>query len=210
MNKLQAIEICHTLSKPSKMPCKSYSIPASACKTGSKLRQKAGTVCSDCYACKGMYAFSTTQAALEKRLASLTHPDWVAGMVTLIGDSQYFRWHDSGDIQSVAHLSNIYKVAKLTPDCRHWLPTKEASLVKKHVKTFGVPENLVIRISAPMIDNRRLSDHGHENVVSSRSVTAAADLTGTHLCKAPLNNGKCGSCRRCWSPKVKDVAYLMH
>jgi hypothetical protein len=37
-----------------------------------------------------------------------------------------FRWHDSGDVQDLKHLAKIFKVARLTPNIKHWLPTREA------------------------------------------------------------------------------------
>ena len=85
MLKKQAITIAHTLSKPSKMPCPSYSIPTYACATGSKLRDVPGSVCSICYAHeRGSYGWSTTKEALEQRLNALANPGWVEAMVSLI------------------------------------------------------------------------------------------------------------------------------
>ena len=46
----EAEAITHTLSKPGKMPGFAYSTPAHECKTGTKLRAVAGSVCANCYA----------------------------------------------------------------------------------------------------------------------------------------------------------------
>ena len=46
------------LSAPSKMPCHGYSIPASRCKIGRKMRKVAGSICAICYALKGRYSFA--------------------------------------------------------------------------------------------------------------------------------------------------------
>ena len=213
MTKRAATMVAHTLSNPSKMPCKGYSLPASRCITGSKLRQQPGTVCSDCYACKGMYAFGTTQAALEKRFASLDHPDWVEAMVTLIGDDSYFRWHDSGDLQSVDHLLRIIQVAMLTPHCNHWLPTKELGMVSELLKgnSAVIPQNMIIRLSAPKVNSKMLTRPTHPCVKRCRSVTADFVVgEHTHTCPAPKQDGACQDCRACWNPNVEDVAYLMH
>ena len=43
------------------------------------------------------------------------------------------------------------KVCSLTPAKRHWLPTREA-WIKEHLK--DKPDNLVIRFSAPMVNQR--------------------------------------------------------
>jgi len=202
MKKSEAKLIVGGWSKPSKMPCKSYSIPAEACKTGSKLREQAGTVCSDCYACKGMYRFPVVQAALQRRLDSLVDPDWTDAMVAIIGDDEYFRWHDSGDLQGQWHLQQICDVARATPGTMHWLPTKEAAEVHRYAKHHDIPENLVIRISAPMVDGKIPKG------LSSRSVTAPTQ--GVWTCPAPQQNGQCGSCRACWDTNVDNVDYLMH
>jgi hypothetical protein len=44
MNKKEAKEITGSLTQTSKMPGKSYSLPAWECKTGSKLRKIKGSV----------------------------------------------------------------------------------------------------------------------------------------------------------------------
>ena len=49
---------------------------------------------------------------MQRRLARLHDPRWVDAMVVLIDDAPVFRWHDSGDIQSVQHLKNIFEVCK--------------------------------------------------------------------------------------------------
>ena len=121
------------LSRPSKMPGYGYSLPAEECQTGSKLRVLPGTPCSGCYARKGRYVFPKVQAALYRRFRAIDHPLWVDAMVRLINHYSrkvgYFRWHDSGDIQSLAHLEAIARICALTPSVKHWLPTQERHYV---------------------------------------------------------------------------------
>ena len=128
MKTKDAIKITHTLGKPSKMPGFSYGLPAQECKTGSKLAKKPGSTCFGCYALKGCYRFKAFKTASYKRLEALKNPLWVKAMAAQINSkkSKYFRWHDSGDVQSLKHLAKIFKVAKLTPGVQHWLPTREA------------------------------------------------------------------------------------
>lgn len=162
-----ALALIGGLSDPTKMPGRGYSIPARDCITGSRLRDQPGTVCSGCYALGGHYAFPTVQRALEKRRDSLTDPSWVEAMAVAIRHSEqsgYFRWHDSGDLQSVDHLANIVKVCHLTPDVSHYLPTREYAIVKAWYTLGGrredgtyrrqLPENLVVRLSVHMVDGR--------------------------------------------------------
>lgn len=96
-----------SLSEPSKMPCRGYSLPADQCKVGSLLRKIKGSTCSGCYAMRGNYRFPDPQRAMKFRLRAIKRPGWVADMTELISrkeKSGYFRWHDSGDLQSPEHL----------------------------------------------------------------------------------------------------------
>ena len=68
MNIKEAQAITHTLSKPGKMPGWAYSTPAHECKTGTKLRAVAGSVCANCYAYeRGRYRFQNVKDAQYKR-----------------------------------------------------------------------------------------------------------------------------------------------
>ena len=109
MKKKEASKITGGLSAPGKMPEGSYNLPAVACITGAKLRKIPGTPCYGCYAFKGRYNFRNVKDALTRRLEAITDPLWVQAMAVLIKGKKHFRWHDSGDIQSVDHLKKILK-----------------------------------------------------------------------------------------------------
>ena len=67
MLKKEAIKITGGLSTPSKMPGPAHNLPAAACKTGAKLAQIPGSVCSGCYALKGRYRFNNVQKTEERK-----------------------------------------------------------------------------------------------------------------------------------------------
>ena len=133
------------------MPGPAHNLPAWKCKTGAKLAKIPGSVCAGCYALKGRYRFKNVQDALNRRLQALEDPRWVDAMVTLIQDQKWFRWHDSGDIQSLKHLENIFEVCKRTSGTSHWMPTREAQFLKQ-LDPATIPSNLIIRMSSHMID----------------------------------------------------------
>ena len=199
------------LSKPSKMPSYGYSLSAFKCKVGSKLREVLNSTCADCYALKGRYVFQQTQDALDRRMDKLmNNPLWVEAMVFLIlhycTKTKVFRWHDSGDLQSVQHLVKIVNIAKRTPNVRHWLPTREVKIVKIYKDLFGeFPSNLVVRISATMINGLPHNFHKH-----SSTVVTSEDLVVDKMCPSSKQGNKCLDCRMCWDSNVKDVAYLQH
>ena len=86
----EAKEITGGLSAPGKMPEGSYNIPASACQTGQILAKVEGTPCSGCYALKNRYRMPIQKAAMERRLKSLDHPQWVEAMTTLVKKKEAF------------------------------------------------------------------------------------------------------------------------
>lgn len=237
MNKMTikvAVENVGGLSAPSKMPTFGISLPATECKTGAKLRKIPGSVCSKCYACKGMYVFSNVKNALKKRLDALDSPEWVSSMVFLlqnkkqVKESGLFRWHDSGDIQSVDHLVKIAEVASQTPNVMHWLPTKEKGFVAAFKRAGNVvPANLLIRVSGAMIDGPAPKGQEFTSTVTSDDSTATCRafltektdngytmVTLDELKALPKKHGRdfghCGDCRKCWDINVKNVSYHTH
>jgi hypothetical protein len=226
-----AINVAGPLGYPAKMPGTSYGISAHACLTGSKLAKIEGSTCHGCYALKANYLYPSVAMAHEKRLAGIAHPSWTIAMVTLLNaahargtgrngaiESGWHRWHDSGDIQSVAHLTKICAVAAMTPHIRHWLPTRELGLVKQYQAQGGaVPSNLVIRVSATMVDGPATKAWPTTSGVHTKAMhfspmndAPAPDGPLSHICPAPLQGHKCGTCRACWSHDVKSVSYRLH
>ena len=199
MLKKEARKITGGLSKPSKMPGPAYNLPAWACKTGAKLRKVKGSPCYGCYAFKGRYNFSNVQLALKRRLEALESPLWVDAMVTLIKGQEFFRWHDSGDIQSEQHLKNIFEVCKLTPETKHWLPTQKRQYLPD---LEAVPDNLIIRLSGSKVDGPAPKAWPWTSSV----VTSSEART----CPAPEQGNECGSCRACWDKSTPNVAYGKH
>lgn len=198
------------LGKPSKMPGKAYGLPAKECLVGSRLHEIEGSTCRHCYALKGQYVLRNVQDAQYRRLASLNHAQWVDAMVTLITGEKWFRWHDSGDLQSVFHLRNIVLVCEATPKTHHWLPTREYRIVSQYRAMFGeFPSNLTVRLSAHMVDVPTVAQPGTVCSMVSSSETAAQQV-GATLCKAYQHGNECRSCRACWSRDVVNVTYLQH
>lgn len=210
-----ATSITKGLSETSKMPGFSYSLPASMCKTGRALSRIEGTVCSRCYACRGFYRFSNVKPALEARAQAITDPRWVEAMAFLLNHKlkvgiqrktpgyAYFRWHDSGDLQDEKHLLKIFEVCRLTPEIKHWLPSKEHVLIRKVLKTHKQPKNLVIRFSAHYIDQ--------VPAIKSEAFctvhTPGKEPRGAAICTASSRGGACGPCRDCWHPLIIHVSY---
>ncbi len=201
------------LSNPSKMPGFSTSTPAADCNVGSKLRaahtKERPTACGICYAMKGMYPFPNVQAAMKRRLKAIESSTWVSDFADVLNyfagkGKDVFRWHDSGDVQDYDHMVNICEVARRTPMVRHWMPTREYRIARRAIDAGIVPANLVIRVSAALVDGAA------PNVgLPTSTIHKNGDPVG-FLCGAPTRDGHCGDCRACWNPKVANVSYHAH
>ena len=214
----EATAVAGSLGFPSKMPGTAYGISAHNCQTGGKLHDVPGSVCEDCYALKGNYLYPDIAKGHAKREAGIENPAWVGGMIMLLTathkrgtgrngpiSSGWHRWHDSGDIQSVAHLAKICDVARRTPQIKHWLPTREMGYVKAFIAGGGtVPDNLTIRVSATMVDGPATKAWPQTSRVHQNAAPVG------HVCPAPKQDGHCGDCRACWSRDVAQVSYHKH
>jgi hypothetical protein len=231
------------LSNPSKMPSLGYSTSASGCATGSKLAPIEGTVCHSCYALKGRYVMPNVKAATDRRLAIVREAvadhsageRWVASMAQLLGelhaatlkrlakglqpakgrDGRVFRWHDAGDLQGVAHLRLICRVAELTPSVTHWLPTREAGTVRSYLESGGsIPVNLTVRLSVPRVNGVvppvYLKLRAMSAQIAFSQVHDAALPDGAQSCVAYQQGGECSDCRACWSADIASVSYPIH
>ena len=144
------------LSATSKMPCYSFNLSALHCKVGSKLAKIKDSVCFGCYALKGNYTRYKLPQKMVDKTKQIMHPLWVNAMVYLLNnqgnkkDKNYFRWHDSGDIQDVEHLKKIVQVCKLTPKIMHWIPTREYAIVKQYMAECGAFPDKCFSCSRPL------------------------------------------------------------
>ena len=196
------------LSTPSKMPGYTFALDAKRCITGSKLRKIPGSVCSKCYGQKGPSCYSKSVALRRGNMEWIKDnnlPIWQKAMVdflTISGQPE-FRYHDTGDLQSLNHLCAIVGIARKVPQVKFWLPTKEYAIVREYTKRFGMfPENLIVRVSSPMIKQEPLTFDYTSTVNSGKGFAC------------PVSNGqeKCDTykCRACWDKNVSNIDYHLH
>ena len=209
MNLKEATETVGRLGRAGKMPCPTYNTPAKRCVTGAKLRKIVGSTCHGCYAFKGNYLFPSVQQGLEKRFEAFKKSAFVDAMSFMINryakKSGYFRWFDSGDLVSMAMLEKIVMVCNKTPTIKHWLPTREVKIVSDYKKIYKkFPDNLMVRVSAPMVDGEPLKSFDYTSTVNHKTKPIG------HDCPSRFQDNKCMDCRACWSKEVKNVSYHKH
>jgi len=230
MTKKQAESIVGGLTKTTKMPCYSYSIPAKHCIAGSRLRKVDGSVCSHCYAYKrGNYSWPTVMRAQDRRWAiltgvvnagkdSLAWQDFSDAMTRLLDGEECFRWHDSGDLMSLQHLELICEICLRTPTVRHRLPTKQFGFVKRYLNLYGrFPDNLIVQLSSPLID-KPINIDGTSikkkapniQIATAFSNGYAAHCNDAFVCPATTTRRTCDDCRACFVPGVNSIGYILH
>lgn len=198
-----------------KMPGTTYAIDAFACKTGSKLANVKGTPCASCYARKLQKLRPSVDKGWKANLSKWNEREstdhWVQAIAYQIiryNTDGYHRWFDSGDLQDTDMLKAIIDVCRMTPNVKHWLPTQERGIVIEVSKTVPIPENLIIRVSAPKVDKPIM---GKLRMFEHTSDVITDDLWATdHICPARSQGNQCGDCRSCWDKSVKNVSYWKH
>jgi len=208
----------------------SFGLPAIfACKTGAKLAEQDGTVCSGCYGCSGKYGIPSVRACQMRRHAGVVKMHdprdtelWIKAMVVCIKakstsrskrvnpeNNGFFRWHDTGDLISVQHLEAIVTIALRLPELKFWLPTKEYKYVKSFIDAGGkFPANLCVRLSSYKIDEETEFpgvNLPRANVHKDRKALG-------HQCPAVEAHSGCAAigCHKCWDKRTKRVSYRHH
>lgn len=199
------------LGLPSKMPGVAYGISAKRCATGGKLQDVPGSVCHKCYAMRNNYTYPSVMKAHEARWEALQDLEtWTGNMTTLLrllgtelhDEERYFRFFDSGDLQSIEHLDAIVRVAMGNPEWRFWLPTKEWGIVRKYRESNDIPRNLTVRLSTLRTGMGPVGNDLPSSTVEWND--------SPHHCPARNQGNECGTCRACWDPKVTNVNYPLH
>lgn len=199
-----------------KMPGSTYAISATKCNVGGKLAAIKGSTCSRCYALKLEKLRPSVHKGwlgnYEKAVSMIANnPEmWAKACVYQINKAaeksgeNFHRWFDSGDLQSVEMLKAIALVAEMTPHIKHWLPTREAAIVKEYEKNNTLPANLIVRVSATMIGDKP-RNAAHTSTVHKKGTAHVG-----HACPASTQGNQCGACRACWNKDVANISYPLH
>jgi len=197
------------LSKASKMPCRSWSLQAiDTCPASKGADGELVDACKGCYATTGNYRFPNVKAPRIHNQTDWKRNEWVDEMVAELDNDRYFRWFDSGDMYTIKLARKMLDVMTRTPHCNHWLPTRMHKFAKFRtiIKLMEKLPNVVVRLSSDSVEGIEIAGKTTSTIVPSPAELAV----GQTLCQAYNNNGKCGTCRACWSKDVKVIAYPAH
>ena len=164
--------------------------------------------CKGCYATTGNYRYPNVKAPRISNQSDWQRFDWVSDMVEALQNDRYFRWFDSGDMYTLGLAEKILEVMRMTPWCKHWLPTRMHKFPKFSIvlQNMAALKNVSVRFSSDSV-NGQFTKGLHGSVIIADSTQTTKAMT---LCKAYENLGKCNGCRACWDKKVKVIAYPAH
>jgi len=163
--------------------------------------------CAGCYAVGGNYRFANVKAPRQENREDWKRDAWVADMAAALRNDRYFRWFDSGDMYDVRLARKILQVMAMTPDVRHWLPTRMHKFAKFQpvLAAMDALPNVVVRRSSDSVTGAY-----DARIHGSTIVPDTTPREGVTLCHAANNAGKCGPCRACYSKDVPVIGYLAH
>lgn len=198
------------LSKASKMPCRSWSLQAlETCPASVKSDGTLVDACKGCYATTGNYNFPNVKAPRLHNRDDWKREEWVEDMVAELDNDRYFRWFDSGDLYDIRLARKVLEVMQRTPWVKHWLPTR----MYKFTKFVSVLDQME---ALPNVVVRKSSDSVHGETVEGKTTSTiipvddSVQYASFTICKAYERDGKCGSCRACWSKEESVIAYPAH
>ena len=222
------------ISKTSKMKITgkkvgSWSLPAGTSCPGAK----GAEVCEGCYAKKGMYRFPVVKNVREHNAQDYHRDDWVADMIKEVSKYDYFRWFDSGDIETPELARKISQVTNNTRTTKHWLPTRSDKITKiaeelngyspamlytgngtsqplPYSETLRHSTNVALRPSADNIGLNNNERPGVNSYVIRDTDLFEAKRQGIFVCPVTTdkNRTSCDTCTMCYTNA--KVAYLVH
>lgn len=198
------------LSKTSKLDnVRSWSLQAVETCPGSIDPATGGLVpaCQGCYAIGGNYRFDNVKKPRIFNRQDWKRDGWVSDMVDALRNDRYFRWFDSGDMYDARLAEKMLQVMLLTPDVKHWLPTRMHKFPKFQpiLRAMQALPNVMVRPSSDSVTGDYTPGVHGSTIVPSLD---APD--GVTICHAATNDGKCGPCRACYSKDVAVIGYVAH
>ena len=198
------------LSKTSKLDnVRSWSLQAVETCPGSIDPATGGLVpaCQGCYAIGGNYRFDNVKKPRIFNRQDWKRDGWVSDMVDALRNDRYFRWFDSGDMYDARLAEKMLQVMLLTPDVKHWLPTRMHKFPKFQpiLRAMQALPNVMVRPSSDSVTGEYTAGLHGSTIVPSLDAPA-----GVTICHAATNDGKCGSCRACYSKDVAVIGYVAH
>jgi len=198
------------LSKPGKMPCKSWSLQAIETCPGSRGNDgELVPACAGCYATQGNYRFKNVKQVRADNAQDWRRANWSDDMIEALKNESYFRWFDSGDMYHIDLAAKILEIMRACKNTQFWLPTRMHKFpkFKKVISAMERLPNVVVRKSSDSIHGETVKGKTTSTIYNSAAQDPPA---GAVVCGAYWRDGKCADCRACWDKSIPVIAYPQH
>lgn len=162
-----------------------------------KLASIKGSVCEHCYSKRSLSYRPNVRDCYKRNGEILSREIIPENQIPFI-NSTMCRLESHGDLINEIHLENYINIAKKNPHCTFALWTKQYPLITHYFKTHKQPENMIVVVSALML-NKPVDLKIYENFgMIVKSFTVYDKIEGS---KVDINCGgrKCVECRRCYT-----------
>lgn len=163
-------------------------------------REKAGCICSKCYAASTCSRYSALEKNMQRNSELLTATLYDIDQLPVI-NAQIFRFEAFGDLINATQCRNYFRIAKRNPGVRFALWTKNPGIVQQAINAGeNKPDNLVILLSSATIGQR--CDASCWDFVDKTFTVYAKDQLGDEH----INCGSraCLTCQKCYRKDTTD------
>lgn len=169
-----------------------------------KNAQIAGSICSHCFAVAQMKRYGANferpfVANLEILTSRILSPEEIP-----YTNCELFRFEAFGDLANITQAVNYIHIAKLNPQTKFALWTKNPRILRDAIKIAGKPDNLSLVLSSLFI-NKPASAKGYESIFDK--IFTVYDKTGQKEVNINCGARDCFKCRKCYT-RTENLEYI--
>jgi len=154
-----------------------------------------GSVCSKCYATRGIKRFKSLKSLLEKNTEVLSKVRFTKEDIPFFNDT-IFRFQSHGEINTTLEVENYMTICDANPHCTFTLWTKRPNIVNKVLSKREKPANMILIHSSLMVDREEKLPENFDKVFTVFSSEDAGINCGAKSCI---------TCRKCYNLEDKTV-----
>ena len=167
-----------------------------------KRRKQKDSICSKCFAASTAARYSSLAKNLSSNLELLTGeilpadvlPRFIPELASIV------RFESFGDLANVNQAINYLNIARVNPDVRFALWTKNIGILAKAVEMTGKPENIRIIYSSPIVNKAIDVEKTQRTFPCIDAVFTVYDKKHVAANEIDINCGakSCITCRNCY------------
>lgn len=167
-----------------------------------KRREQKNSICGKCFAASTAARYSSLAKNIKSNLELLTGeilpldmlPRFIPELAKIV------RFESFGDLANVNQAINYLNIARVNPDVRFAIWTKNIAILAKAVEMTGKPENIRIIYSAPIINQAIEAEKVKRGFPCVDAVFTVYDKKNVTENNVDINCGakSCITCRNCY------------